>query len=66
LEPKEGDFPAEAAPEIIPQADIVAITAMTLVNKTFDGLMKLRRPNAEVVLIGPSTPLSPNLISPRN
>jgi uncharacterized protein (DUF4213/DUF364 family) len=34
---------------------------MTLVNKTFDGLMKLRRPNAEVVLIGPSTPLSPVL-----
>ena len=61
LEPKEGDLPAEAAPEIIPQADIVAITAMTLVNKTFDGLLKLRQPHAEVVLLGPSTPLSPIL-----
>ncbi len=61
LEPKEGDLPADAAPEIIPQADIVAITAMTLVNKTFDGLMKLRHPNTEVILIGPSTPLSPTL-----
>ena len=61
LEPKEGDFPAEAAPEIIPQADIIAITAMTLVNKTFDGLMSLRKPDAEVVLLGPSTPLSPIL-----
>ncbi len=61
LEPKEGDFPAEAAPEIIPQADIIAITAMTLVNKTFDGLMSLRKPNTEVVLLGPSTPLSPIL-----
>ncbi len=61
LEPKEGDLPAEAAPDIIPQADIVAITAMTLVNKTFDGLMSLQKPNAEVVLLGPSTPLSPIL-----
>jgi len=61
LEPKEGDLPAEAAPEIIPQADIIAITAMTLVNKTFDGLISLRQPNAEVVLLGPSTPLSPIL-----
>ena len=61
LEPKEGDLPAEAAPDIIPQADIVAITAMTLVNKTFDGLMSLQKPNAEVVLLGPCTPLSPIL-----
>ena len=61
MEPKEGDLPAEAAPEIIPQADIIAITAMTLVNKTFDGLMSLRKPDAEVVLLGPSTPLSPIL-----
>ena len=61
LEPKDGDLPAEAAPEIIPQADIIAITAMTLVNKTFQGLIELRRPDTEVVLLGPSTPLSPIL-----
>jgi len=61
LEPKDGDLPADAAPEIIPQAEIVAITAMTLINKTFDDLIKLRKPNAEVTLLGPSTPLSPVL-----
>jgi len=59
LNPRNGDLPAQAAPEIIPQADFVAITATTLINKTFDGLMALCRPDTVVVLLGPSTPLSP-------
>ena len=61
LAPKNGDFPAQAAPEIIPQADVVAITATTLINRTFQGLIELCRPDARVLLIGPSTPLSPVL-----
>lgn len=63
LAPRPGDFPAESAPEIIPQAEVIAITAMTLVNQTFRGLMDLCRPEARVVLIGPSTPLSPVLFA---
>ena len=59
LDPRPGDFPAQAAPEIIPQADIVAITATTLINHTCEGLLELCRPDAEVMLLGPSTPLSP-------
>ncbi len=59
--PQEGDLPSESAPEIIPQADVLAITAMTLLNHTFDGLMSLRKPDALTLLIGPSTPLSPVL-----
>jgi uncharacterized protein (DUF4213/DUF364 family) len=61
LNPKEGDLPAQDAPEIIPQADLVAITATTLINKTFQGLIELCQPNARVILVGPSTPLSPVL-----
>lgn len=57
----EFDLPAELAPEVIPQADVLAITAMTLLNGTFDELMALRRPGVPVVLIGPSTPLTPLL-----
>ncbi|KAF0108111.1 MAG: hypothetical protein FD146_1125 [Anaerolineaceae bacterium] len=59
--PREGDLPAGSAPEIIPQADVLAITAMTLLNRTFDGLMSLRRPDTLTLLIGPTTPLSPVL-----
>lgn len=61
LNPKEDDFPASAAPEIIPQADILAITATTLINHTFESIFSLRAPGAKVLLIGPSTPLTPLL-----
>lgn len=59
LNPRDGDLPAEAAPEVLPQADVVAVTATTLINKTFQGLVELCQPRARVVLVGPSTPLSP-------
>ncbi len=61
LDPGPGDLPAERAPEIIPQADVVAITGMTLINGTFESLAALPRPGAFVVVLGPSTPLSPLL-----
>jgi len=61
LNPLPGDLPAEMAPEILPQADVVAITGMTLVNGTFEGLAALCRPDAFVMVLGPSTPLSPLL-----
>lgn len=59
--PRPGDFPAEAAPELIPAADIVAITGMTILNHTMDDLLALCAPQAQVVVLGPSTPLSPVL-----
>ncbi|RPJ85231.1 MAG: hypothetical protein EHM13_01745, partial [Acidobacteria bacterium] len=38
-----------------------AITGSTLVNHTLDGLLALASPGAFVILMGPSTPLSPVL-----
>lgn len=63
LNPKEDDLPASAAPEIIPQADILAVTATTLINHTFEGILNLRKPGTKVLLLGPSTPLSPLLFN---
>jgi uncharacterized protein (DUF4213/DUF364 family) len=59
--PGPGDLPASAAPEVIPQADVVAITGMTLVNHSLEGLLALCRPEALVLVLGPSTPLAPAL-----
>ncbi len=61
LRPRADDLPASAAAEVIPQADVVALTSLTLLNGTFDGLVHLCRPDALVLLLGPSTPLSPLL-----
>jgi len=59
--PAGEDLPAEAAYDLIPRAEVVAITGTALLNHTFEGLMALCRPEALVLVLGPSTPLSPIL-----
>jgi uncharacterized protein (DUF4213/DUF364 family) len=60
--PHDGkDLPAEKAEELIPQADLLALTSMTLVNKTFENLVELARPGIPIIVVGPGTPLSPVL-----
>ena len=59
--PAEGEHSAAAATDLIPQADVVALTGSALINGTLDGLLALCRPDALVMVLGPSTPLSPVL-----
>ena len=61
LDPRPGDVPARHAGELLPQADVVALTGTSLINHTFDELMALCRPDAFVLLLGPSAPLTPVL-----
>jgi uncharacterized protein (DUF4213/DUF364 family) len=61
--PRDDDYPAEAAADLIPQADIVAMTSSALINHTLDGLLSLCPAQATVMLLGPSTPLSPVLFN---
>jgi uncharacterized protein (DUF4213/DUF364 family) len=61
--PAEDEYPAEAASELLPQAEVVAITSSTLINHTLEGLLELCRPDALVMMLGPSTPLSPVLFN---
>jgi uncharacterized protein len=59
--PTAGEYLAESAAELIPQADLVALTGSSLINHTLDGLLDLCRSDAMVMVLGPSTPLSPVL-----
>lgn len=59
LNPQDGDLLADKTPEILPQADLVAITSTTLINKTYDSVVNHCRADAVKMLLGPSTPLSP-------
>ena len=59
LNPSGKDLPASAAPEVLPGADLVAITGMTFINHTLQGLLDLCKPEAYILVLGPSTPLSP-------
>jgi uncharacterized protein len=59
--PAQDEFPAGDAPEILPRADVVAITGTAFINRTMESLLKLCRPAATVMVLGPSTPLSPLL-----
>ncbi|MFZ0534468.1 MAG: DUF364 domain-containing protein [Anaerolineales bacterium] len=61
--PAKGEYPAEAAADILPRADVVAITSSTLVNHTLDNLLGLCLSSALVMTLGPSTPLSPVLFN---
>ncbi|MHB0870611.1 MAG: Rossmann-like domain-containing protein [Chloroflexota bacterium] len=58
--PLPGEYPDWACEELLPRQDFVFITAVTLVNKTLPRLLELSR-GAFVVLLGPSTPLTPTL-----
>ncbi|MBN1827030.1 MAG: DUF364 domain-containing protein [Candidatus Eisenbacteria bacterium] len=59
--PREGALPADRAGDVLPAADVAAITGMTLLNGSLEALLRMVRPEATVLLLGPSTPLSPVL-----
>ena len=62
LKPDELPFfrPAEAAPQIVPQADVLLITGSTLVNATLEELLALARPEARVTIVGPTVGMLPD------
>jgi uncharacterized protein (DUF4213/DUF364 family) len=57
---REGDWPAKEADRILPQCEVVGITGTSFINHTIERLLKLCK-KAYVVLVGPTSPLSPML-----
>lgn len=59
--PRPGDYPDSACDWLLPQCDVVIITASTLVNKTLPHLLDLSK-NAYTILAGPTCPMCPSLL----
>lgn len=58
---QEGDLPESEAENVLPDADVVGITGTAFTNRTIEHLLDLCRPDAFVVVLGDSAPLSPIL-----
>ncbi len=58
--PQKGELPAEAAEDVLPQADVVGLTGTSFINHTVDRLLALSK-SSFVVMVGPTTPLLPVL-----
>ncbi|MEW5723066.1 MAG: DUF364 domain-containing protein [Thermodesulfobacteriota bacterium] len=51
--------PADQAGAVVPQADVLIVTGVTLINHTLEVLLKMARPGAEIAVMGPTAGLLP-------
>jgi uncharacterized protein (DUF4213/DUF364 family) len=61
--PKPGSLPAHEVEKHLPCSQVAIVTATSLINGTLDHLLELSRCCREVALLGPSTPLLPEVFS---
>lgn len=59
-EPRAGEYPESALPELLAKAKFVAVTASVIVNGSMSGILAMCK-GARVLVVGPSTPLAPPL-----
>jgi len=58
-----GLLPEQRAFEILPECSVAVITATTLINGTIDALLVAAAHCREIILLGPSTPLLPEIFA---
>jgi uncharacterized protein (DUF4213/DUF364 family) len=63
---KEEVLPDWAATALLPECSVVILSATTLLNRTLDTLLEKCAHAREVALVGPSTPLLPEVFARRN
>jgi uncharacterized protein (DUF4213/DUF364 family) len=56
--PSEDDFVESEAEQLVPEANVVGITGAALINHTMDRLLELCHPEAYVVILGGTAPLT--------
>lgn len=60
-----GVLPDWAAPVLLPECDVVLLSATTIANRTADSLLECARQAREVVVLGPSAPMVPEVFAER-
>lgn len=60
-QPEEGELPESAARAVFADSQVIAITGMTFINKSLEKLLGYCPNSSCVIVLGPSTPLSPIL-----
>jgi len=58
---RQGDFAEQESDSILPLADVVGITGTAFTNHTLEHLLEMCRPDAYVLMLGDTTPMSPVL-----
>ncbi len=58
---QQGDLPESEIEKILPQCDVVAISATTLINHTLENILNFCREDVFKVMLGASTPMLPLL-----
>ncbi|MDD2635177.1 MAG: DUF364 domain-containing protein [Bacteroidales bacterium] len=61
-EHKKFYIPAEEYKTILPNSDIIIITGLTLVNNTIDGLLSAAKKESQVIVVGPSANVLPDIL----
>jgi hypothetical protein len=60
-----GVYPDWAAPVLLPTCDVVILSATAIVNRTIDALLEHASAAREIVVLGPSAPMIPELFTKR-
>lgn len=58
-------LPESAAPEVLPRCQVAILSATTLINRTLDSLLELCCNAREIAVLGPSTPMLPDIFARR-
>ncbi|NCB50629.1 MAG: hypothetical protein EOM54_01925 [Clostridia bacterium] len=61
VQPESGLFPSESIPEHLPKCDVLVVTATSIINHTFDDIAPYWKSARQICLVGPSTPLCPEV-----
>ena len=62
-DPQYGILPESETQDLLPQCQVVIMSATTLLNHTIEGLIDLSKKAREIAVLGPSTPFLPEIFS---